>query len=148
MKSTYITIALLTGGLLPLQAVLNAQLGIQLKQPLYSALVNTSLAMLLVSLVLVFMQAELPSLKTLQSIPSYLYLGGVIGAIFVVVGLLLLPKIGATNTMMAMVVGQLIVSMAMDHYGFLGMPVLELSVDRSFGAALLILGLYLIQRSA
>ena len=143
----FISIAMMTGGLLPVQAALNAQLGHFLKHPLLSTFINVFVGLLTVSVILLLARPEYPSFKTVQTIPPYLYLGGIIGAIFVTIGLLLLPKIGATNTMMAMVVGQLLVSIIIDHYGLLNAPVLELSGSRISGAIFLLFGLYLIQRT-
>ena len=60
---------------------------------------------------------------------------------------MVIPRIGATNALMALVVGQMLLSILIDHHGWLGVPVNSLSSARAAGAGLLLLGLYLVQRT-
>ncbi len=46
----------------------------------------------------------------------------------------------------ALVVGQLIMSAVIDHFGILNVPIVALSPNRIAGMVLLMAGLYLIQR--
>lgn len=149
MKTIFlIMLAMAAGSLLPLQMAFNAQLGNILKHPFLASMTNFIIAALSMLLVLLIVRPELPAAKTFIAIPPYLYTGGLIGATFITIALILTPKIGATNTLMAAVVGQLLISVIIDHFGMFGLPELHISLPRVAGAVFLLTGLYLIQYRA
>ena len=47
--------------------------------------------------------------------------GGLFGAIYVVITILLLPRLGAATLLALFVTGQMIASLAFDHYGLFGL---------------------------
>lgn len=68
-----------------------------------------------------------------------------LGAFYIVMSILLLPRIGVAALISATVVGQMLFSIVADHYGFLGTQVRTASLSRLLGAALLIAGVFLIR---
>jgi transporter family-2 protein len=58
----------------------------------------------------------------------------------------LIPRIGAAHTIALLVVGQALTSLIVDHFGLLGMPVIQVSVTRLLGCGLLALGAVLVGR--
>jgi len=56
------------------------------------------------------------------------------------------PRIGAATLLGVSVAGQMLVSLLLDHYGLIGYPVHPVSAWRIVGAALLLAGVWLIQR--
>lgn len=147
MAYFFLAMAVLAGALVPIQGALNARLGTFLHHPMQATLVSflTGLAACLV--VLLFTHQAFPSMEKLSAVPWHFYCGGFLGAIFVSAMLLLMPKIGITNMLAAAIVGQLIMSTAMDHVGAFGNPVIALSPTRVLGVLVLFLGLWLIQRA-
>jgi transporter family-2 protein len=71
--------------------------------------------------------------------------GGVFGAVYIAVSILLIPRLGAAMVIALIVAGQMIGSLAFDHFGLLGLPVHPASFVRLAGAALLIVGAILIR---
>ncbi|MGL6041682.1 MAG: DMT family transporter, partial [Deefgea sp.] len=71
-------------------------------------------------------------------------LGGLLGALFVFGTTLLAPKLGAATMLSLIITGQIIASMLFDHYGWLAMPIKEISWPRLLGAALVIIGVLLV----
>jgi bacterial/archaeal transporter family-2 protein len=71
--------------------------------------------------------------------------GGLLGAFYVTVAILLTPKIGAAAVMAFAVTGQLLAGIAVDRIGLLGIAVHEVSLGRVAGAALLLGGALLIR---
>jgi transporter family-2 protein len=71
--------------------------------------------------------------------------GGIFGAIYIAVSILLLPRLGAATVVTLIVVGQLIGSLVFDHFGVLDVPVHPVNLARLIGAAFLILGAVLIR---
>jgi transporter family-2 protein len=71
--------------------------------------------------------------------------GGIFGAIYIAISILLIPRLGAATVIALIVAGQMLGSLAFDHFGLLGVPVHPASVPRLMGAALLVLGVILIR---
>ena len=144
----FTTVALLVGMLLPVQASFNAQLGQLLKHPFYGTVSNFATGLIALVILMLAVRPALPTTQQLASVPAYCYAGGLIGACFVTVVVILVPKIGVANTLLAAVVGQLLISVLIDHFGWLDVPEIPVSFTRLTGSLLLIAGLYLIQKPA
>lgn len=71
--------------------------------------------------------------------------GGVLGAFYVTLSTILIPRIGAAALMAFLVAGQLIAGMVLDRIGFLGFAVREISLGRVAGAVLLLVGAMLVR---
>ncbi|GGK57438.1 DMT family transporter [Amphritea balenae] len=138
--------AIAVGAVIPVQGALNARLGAELIHPMQATLVSYIGGTLACILALVVVQASLPDWKRLVGIDWYLYCGGFLGVIFVSGMLYLMPKIGIANMLAAAILGQLVMSLIFDHFGFFGGLVIEVTPSRIFGVLLLLLGLYFIQR--
>ncbi|NBW86120.1 MAG: EamA-like transporter family protein, partial [Planctomycetia bacterium] len=80
-----------------------------------------------------------------RSVPWWNWLGGPLGALIVLSGAALTPKLGAAAFIAAFVGGQLICSLALDHYGLLNLPRQDLTPGRMLGAALVFAGVLLVR---
>ncbi|MCV5991508.1 DMT family transporter, partial [Escherichia coli] len=60
----------------------------------------------------------------------------------------MIPKLGATTVLALMVVGQMLLSLMLDHYGLLGIPVYPVTGIRLLGFVLLVHGVVLIRWQA
>ena len=98
------------------------------------------------ALVLSVSSERFPSIADLRDTPKGLMIGGALGAVYVTSVLLIIPRIGVANTLVAVVVGQVVVALALDHFGVLGLPIRPVTLTRAFGAGTVVLGLYLVQR--
>ena len=142
----FMLLALVVGGLAPVQGSLNAQMGQLLGHPLRGTLMNFLVGGgILLGLLMPFV--GFPAWADLKSTPWYLFTAGLIGVMFVTVFLGLIPEIGALRVVAAVVVGQLVVSAVIDHFGILNVTVVPMSINRIIGMGLLLVGLYMIQRS-
>jgi len=136
-------IGIAAGALVAIQSVLNAALG-KRAGDLGSLLVLASISVVaILPLIFIF-----PSGANFRGLPGlsqwYLYLGGVIGMLIVAAPIFLVPRIGATATLTALVVGQLTLAVIIDHFGLLGVPRSELTITRILGVLILALGTLLI----
>jgi len=68
-----------------------------------------------------------------------------VGALFIVVSIVLTPRLGTAVTLATITVGQMVAALVLDHYGWLGAPVIRLSLPRVLGAACLLLGIFLMR---
>jgi transporter family-2 protein len=70
----------------------------------------------------------------------------VFGANYVLMAIILAPRLGAATLIALTVTGQMFASIVADHYGILGYPVHPVSMWRIAGAGLLLAGVVLIER--
>ena len=147
MIFAFILIAIVIGALMPVQAGLNAELGRYLTHPYLSALTSLSIGAFAVS-ILVFFNGGFGALKNLNQVPFHLLLGGLLGAVFVGSSLFLIPRMGATAMIGAFITGQLIGSVAIDHFGLFGLQAYPINYSRAVGLFLLFAGLLLVVRKS
>lgn len=71
--------------------------------------------------------------------------GGLFGAIFIAVVILMMPKLGAAYVICLIVVGQMVGSLLFDHFGILGLQQQPITLVRALGGVLLIAGVLLVR---
>jgi bacterial/archaeal transporter family-2 protein len=76
-------------------------------------------------------------------VPKWQLLGGLLGAFFVVVQVLVVPKIGVTTTLIAVVVGQIILGAVIDHFGLFGGNRIPIDKQKIVAIMLLLFSLFL-----
>ncbi|SFH71804.1 DMT family transporter [Planctomicrobium piriforme] len=138
-------LAALTACGIPIQAIVNARLGTLLANPLLAALISFVTGTLALGIICLIANGGIPKYPSGVHIPAFLYIGGLLGAVFVTVVLVLVPKIGPANVIAATIVGQLVMGLVLDHYGVLGTPQNPVNLVRLSGAALLIVGAWLVK---
>ena len=141
-----IPLAIFIGAVLPIQGALLSKLGPLLNHPIQATLVSYIGGAVACVLILAVSRSAYPSLGELVAIDWRLYTAGFLGAIFVSGMLYLMPVVGVANMLAAAIVGQLVASILIDHFGLLGGLRISISPSRIFGVLLLFIGLYFIQR--
>jgi transporter family-2 protein len=134
----------LVGGLIALQAPINAQLGRatgSLPAAFVSFLVGTMLLLLIVVL-----SGDTHGLSSTFDVRWYYLVGGILGAAYVTVALISVKTIGAGGVAAATITGQLTTAVVIDRLGILGLEQTSLTASRVAGIALLLAGTYLIVR--
>ena len=110
-------LVLVAGALMPLQAVINGRLGEQLANPFWASMVQNIVGASLMALVVLAVRIAPPSAGQFAATPPWMWVGGLMGAVYVFSVLVATPRLGATRAMIAVITGQLIVSVAMDQLG-------------------------------
>ena len=141
----FIFIALCVGGLVPIQGSINAHLSKSLNHPLQATFISFFGAVILLLLILAALNPAIPSVAQFKSVPLFYYTGGAYGVVFVTTILMLAPRIGIANTIVATIVGQLIISVILDHVGAFGLARHPVNGLRILGCVGLLVSLYLIQ---
>jgi len=134
-------VAVIAGALVPFQAGSNAELGRALGHPLWATLVSLVVSIAIVIPIVLAMQAPAPELGRIRHLPAWAWLGGVAGAIYVSSALILVPRVGATSFMVCVIAGQLIASLLLDYFGWMNLPVREVSLGRVLGVVLVMVGM-------
>jgi transporter family-2 protein len=138
-------LGILAGGLIALQSVLNASLGQRIGN-FGSVLVLTFISAI-VLIVLIFIFPSTASLRNLPGISEwYLYVGGILGVAILAIPIYLVPRIGTTSTLIAIVLGQSIIALVIDQFGLFASPKIEMNLARGIGVLLVAVGAYLVGR--
>lgn len=146
MESLYIALALLTGAGVAVQALINARLRIVLGGPLWAAIGQFVVGLVLLAVLALATRQAAPTLAAVPRAPWWVWTGGAFGATFIVTSIVLTPKMGTAVTLASITVGQMLTALVLDHYGWLGGPVIRLSPLRLLGAGLLLAGILLMRR--
>ena len=127
------------------QQAVNSALRIEIGSAWWAGFVSYlggTAAMLFVALML---REPWPASDVIQRSQWISWTGGIFGAIYIACSILLLPRLGAATVIALLVSGQMIGSLAFDHFGLLGVPVHQLTLARAAGAGLLVLGVIMIR---
>jgi transporter family-2 protein len=146
MQLIAMIVAALVGASLAVQIGLNATARVQLGHPVSAAIANFLVGTLCLLVFAVAARAPLPALAQVTSAPPWIWLGGVLGALYVGSGIVLGPQLGGAMFMALTVAGQLVAALVLDHYGLLGFPVRPVDLGRLVGVALVISGVIVLAR--
>src|SRR5688500_9026505 len=127
-----------------MQSVINARLRLLLGGPVWAASAQFVVGLVLMLAVAMATRQPAPVTAGLRAAPWWVWTGGVFGATFIVVTIVLTPELGATLTLASIIVGQLVAALVVDHYGLFGGTIFRLTPLRLTGVALLLLGVTLI----
>jgi transporter family-2 protein len=83
------------------------------------------------------------NLLEVASVPKWQLIGGLLGAFYVFVMVLVVPKIGVASTMVAVVAGQILIGAIIDHFGLFGGVKAPIDVKKLAAILLLFCSLYL-----
>ncbi|WP_397453635.1 DMT family transporter [Pseudomonas sp. NA-150] len=80
------------------------------------------------------------SLSIVPAQPAWRLVGGILGAGAIFCTVWLAPRIGLANLLVLVIAGQLLSSLALDHFGLLGMVVRPAAAVKIAGASIVLLG--------
>ncbi|HND89300.1 MAG TPA: saccharopine dehydrogenase C-terminal domain-containing protein, partial [Saprospiraceae bacterium] len=141
-----IAVAIFAGAILPVQAGLNARMGHIVGQPAVSALISFVVGIAGLLIYILVSRVPLNAFSLATQAPKFLWSAGLLGAFYVTAMVLLVPKLGMALSFGLVVAGQMLCSLVMDHYGWLGSPVQPISFLRVVGVACIVLGVVLVRR--
>jgi len=81
-----------------------------------------------------------------RSVPWYALGAGVLGLVILGAVSYTIPRVGVAPTVTLIVAGQLVLGVALDHFGLLGAEVRHLDLQRLIGVVVLFVGVWLIVR--
>jgi bacterial/archaeal transporter family-2 protein len=146
MKWFAFVFAFVAGAFISIQAGSNTQLKKAFGDPMPAVVVNYLLGVTSVLLYSLATRVSIPTLKQASDAPWWSWLGGLFGVLYGLAAVMLGSQMGAATLMALVVTGQLVCSVVLDHFGWLGFDPHPAGVWRIIGAILMVAGLALIAR--
>lgn len=143
-KGLALLLTAVAGGLIALQAPINAGLG-RATGSLPAALVSFVVGTIALTAIVV-LSGRAGGLQSTFDVSWYYLLGGLLGAVYVANALIAVSTIGAGGVAAVTIAGQLSASVAIDRLGLFGLDQVPLSPERIVGVALLLAGTLLVVR--
>ena len=145
MKWIFVFLALVAGAAMPLQAGINLRLRYALADPIWAALISFAVGTLALA-VYAMATRPLPTMAMATSAPWWAWLGGMLGAFFVTVTIILAANLGAATSMAWLLAGQFIAALILDHFGLVSYAVHTVSWPRVAGVVLVVVGALLVNK--
>ena len=139
-------LALAAGMSVVVQQILNANLRSELNSAVWSGFTSYVLGVLCMVAMAIAVREPIPSVSMMARIPWWAWSGGLFGAIFIGISILVAHQLGAAALIALLVTGQMLASIVLDHFGWLGLESRPIDLTRLIGVCLLIAGVVLIRR--
>lgn len=142
----FIFLALLAGMAMPTQATVNSKLAGYVENPVTAAFISFAVGTVALFVYMILTGVPLSGMAAAKDAPLVAWIGGFLGAFFVTVMATVVPRIGVALAFSLAIGGQMLVTLLIDHFGWLGVPEKPINLWRVFGAALITVGVILIRK--
>ena len=141
-----VPVALAAGTAVAMQFGVNSQLRGVAGGPVAAAAISFIVGTVaLVALTLV-LNGGLPTFGDVSNAPWWVWTGGLLGAFYVFASVILTPRLGAATTVALILTGQVLASIAIDHFGLFRVAGQEATPLRLLGAGLIVADVFFVQR--
>jgi bacterial/archaeal transporter family-2 protein len=144
-KGVAVLVTAIAGGLVAMQAPINANLGRTIGS-LPAATLSFAIGLMALVAITLLAGGGFGRLGEAGGLSWYYLTGGLLGAVYVTIVLISVRTLGAGGVTAATIAGQLTLSVILDRLGVLGLEEHALSAQRVIGVALLAAGTFLIVR--
>lgn len=138
-------VALLTGSLSAVQTTVNGRLGALAHSPLLAAFVSFAVGTVALAVLAAATRQPLPLAQAARREPPYIWVGGPMGAVFVLANAAIAPVLGTGLTVAVVLLGQIAGGLGVDHTGALGATRHPLTPARVLGACAVLAGVALVR---
>jgi transporter family-2 protein len=135
----------LAGVFVGMQAPINARLGRQVGS-LQAATVSFLVGTVALLAIAALSSGGLSGIANAGKAPWWALVGGLLGAFYVTVALVTVRTLGASTLTALVVAAQLLVAVAIDRFGLLGIGKQPIAASRAVGLVLLLAGVVLVVR--
>ncbi|WP_456295468.1 DMT family transporter [Vibrio sp. AK197] len=145
MTIIMIVLSIIGGALLSIQAAINGQLGNKVGV-FRCAFLTFSVGALVTALLIFYFEPN--HAVTLMDVPKWQLLGAMCGVPYIVIMVIAVQRIGVAVSTVAVIFGQLLMSMLIDNFGWFGNSEITLSAPRIGAIICLAAALYFIYASS
>jgi transporter family-2 protein len=128
-----------------MQQAVNADLRASINSAAWAGFVSYLGGTVCMVVLAVLLKESPPSAGLMVKAPWLAWTGGLFGAIYIAISIALVPRIGAAAFVALLIAGQMLTSVAFDHFGLFGLPPHPANASRLLGAILLIGGAVLVR---
>jgi transporter family-2 protein len=146
VRLLFILLVMFGGAGLTLQMAWNARLRAATGSPVLTTIISVIVTLVALALVWASGATSRGNLPPFNSLPQWAWFGGLFAAYYLVASLVALPKLGAAAVFSLVIAGQMVAALILDSTGAFGVAHIPLSTLRLLGAALLLIGVILIQK--
>lgn len=132
-------ISILTGVVLSIMVVLNGDLGNATGNYISSVIIHF-VGLIGIIILLVVTKSKI---KNLKGIPFYMFSGGLIGILTVLFTNIGFTNLGVSLTVSLALLGQLVTSIVIDHFGYFNLEVNKFEKKKIIGLGIIILGIFI-----
>ena len=143
MEIVALPFLLLVGGLLAVQAAANVQLAGAMTSPFGASTLQLAIGAALL-LALTAAAGSLGAFGLLDHAEPWELSGGLGSAVYITAGILLFPRVGALVAVALFIAGQMLASLLLDGFGWIGVAQESPGVAAGFGGAAVVAGAWLI----
>lgn len=139
-------LAMVAGSSFVTQSAVNAKMRSETHATLWAAFISYLGGTVIMAVLLAANRHYWPHADAIARSSWISWAGGLFGVVYVVLLIMLLPRLGTGTVVALFVAGQMFTSLAFDHFGAFGTPRQPVDLSRVLGAALLVAGVVLIRR--
>ena len=136
--------ALGVGAFVPIQTAVNDRLRASIGAPIPTAFVSVFSAFLCAVIIALVVSGGSLDLARAAGEPWWVWIGGIMGVIFITGNVIIFPKLGVVETIVIPILGQVIMALAIDHFALFGAVENRISFWRLVGAAVVIAGIVMV----
>ena len=140
MQILLVVLAVLAGATIPIQAGMNVQAAKSLPSAVHASMLSFLVGTATLVVVCLGMRTPIPKAEQIAAMPWWAWGGGLIGAGFVASAVFLSPRLGVLLFLAAAILGQMVASTAIDHFGWVGLEARPVSMGRWVGVGLMLAG--------
>ncbi|MED3662049.1 DMT family transporter [Ureibacillus sp. FSL K6-8385] len=143
MKFAVLMLAAFAGAAVAVQSKVNGGLGKKV-----GLIEGSFISFLIGTLVLFFLMIFFGkgNIFAMTEVPKWQLIGGILGALYVFITIFSVNQIGVASTLMAVVLGQVLLGAVIDHFGLFGGGDYPITMKKTAAILLLIFSLYLFHR--
>ena len=134
-------LALLAGAALSFEGAIYAELGKSIGQ-IETSFYNFIMGSIIMGLLWIFFGKG--KLSHVLEAPKWSLLGGLLGVVYLTSIVISVPFVGVGITMVAVIIGQLVMSMIIEHFGWLGSKKTRINKEKIIAVVSMIIALILI----
>ncbi|MDX8046765.1 DMT family transporter [Gracilibacillus sp. S3-1-1] len=131
-------LAVLAGAALSFESAIYGQLGESIGE-LETSFYNFFMGTLILGILMLFFGKG--KLSYTFEAPKWSLLGGALGVVYLTAIVISVPFVGVGITMVSVIIGQLIMSMVIEHFGWLGMKQTKINKEKVFAVISMIIAL-------
>ncbi|MDO5683100.1 MAG: DMT family transporter [Propionibacteriaceae bacterium] len=135
-------LGVIAGTALPLQTNVNTRLRQTVGSPFLATFLSFSIGTLSLLVATLVMDGRLPGPSAAAGTPAWLWIGGVFGIIVLTANLFMFPRLGAVQTAVLPVTGQVLMGLLIDHFGWFRTEQVDLGLTRGLGGLLVLVGVF------